>query len=212
MWSIPWHLNISSLLGAHCITWISPAPLPKKTQSKCVILTPSTLSHQLYIPHTIFLRCINRHSSVQIFWNGRVSIRLQRLSTHPLRLSSSLFDSQDHHFCLIIHYLFESWLYSAVCTIFEILLIGLLFCLITKMVEMDGVGSKYHQQTLNFSIDIHQQGISKCFDDDGRPKRTGIKSKLHIIFGLFVVFLIPLIHILWCVWDVQGRCGLQVHT
>ncbi|KAL5192757.1 Amino acid permease 3 [Glycine soja] len=51
------------------------------------------------------------------------------------------------------------------------------------MVEMDGVASKYHQQTLNFSIDIHQQGISKCFDDDGRPKRTGTvwTASAHII-------------------------------
>lgn len=65
-----------------------------------LILAPSSHSHQLCIPHTIFLGCINIHSSNQIFWIGRVSFRLQRISTHPLCLSSSLLDSQDHHFCL----------------------------------------------------------------------------------------------------------------
>lgn len=39
---------------------------------------------------------------------------------------------------------------------------------------MDGHGSKHDEQTFNVSLDnMHQQGDSKCFDDDGRPKRTG---------------------------------------
>ncbi|BAT78680.1 hypothetical protein VIGAN_02139100 [Vigna angularis var. angularis] len=41
------------------------------------------------------------------------------------------------------------------------------------MVGMEGHGSKHDQQTFNVSLDMHQQGDSKCFDDDGRPKRTG---------------------------------------
>ncbi|KAJ1387384.1 Amino acid transporter, transmembrane domain [Sesbania bispinosa] len=39
---------------------------------------------------------------------------------------------------------------------------------------MDEKGaSKNHIQSFDVSIDLHQQGGSKCFDDDGRLKRTG---------------------------------------
>ncbi|KAK8465625.1 hypothetical protein PHAVU_009G128500 [Phaseolus vulgaris] len=52
-----------------------------------------------------------------------------------------------------------------------------------KMVGMDGHGSRYDQQTFNVSLDMHEQGDSKCFDDDGRPKRTGTvwTASAHII-------------------------------
>ncbi|KAL2339743.1 hypothetical protein Fmac_007683 [Flemingia macrophylla] len=52
------------------------------------------------------------------------------------------------------------------------------------MVESkDGVANKYQPQTFNFSIDMHSQGGSKCFDDDGRPKRNGTMwtASAHII-------------------------------
>lgn len=51
------------------------------------------------------------------------------------------------------------------------------------MVEMDANATKHHHQTFNLSIDMHQQGDSKCFDDDGRPKRTGTvwTASAHII-------------------------------
>ncbi|KAJ1397073.1 Amino acid transporter, transmembrane domain [Sesbania bispinosa] len=44
-------------------------------------------------------------------------------------------------------------------------------------------GSKNHQQTFEISIDTLQQGGSKCFDDDGRLKRTGTvwTASAHII-------------------------------
>lgn len=74
---------------------------------------------------------------------------------------------------------------------------------------MDGVANKNHHQTYNFSIDMHhQQGDSKCFDDDGRPKRTGIGNFILFITVQFNSFkktesctlvLLSLIHILWCV-------------
>ncbi|KAK7351101.1 hypothetical protein VNO77_10284 [Canavalia gladiata] len=51
------------------------------------------------------------------------------------------------------------------------------------MVEMDAIASKNHHQAFNVSIDMHQQGVSKCFDDDGHPKRTGTvwTASAHII-------------------------------
>ncbi|KAK7301415.1 hypothetical protein RJT34_12279 [Clitoria ternatea] len=44
-------------------------------------------------------------------------------------------------------------------------------------------GNKNHQQAFEVSIDTHQQGGSKCFDDDGRLKRTGTvwTGSAHII-------------------------------
>ncbi|KAJ1382552.1 Amino acid transporter, transmembrane domain [Sesbania bispinosa] len=49
---------------------------------------------------------------------------------------------------------------------------------------MDDKGaSKNHIQSFDVSIDLHQQGDSKCFDDDGRLKRTGTMwtASAHII-------------------------------
>jgi hypothetical protein len=39
-----------------------------------------------------------------------------------------------------------------------------------------------NHQVFDISIDTHQQGGSKWFDDDGRLKRTGILQLLYIIF------------------------------
>jgi len=44
-----------------------------------------------------------------------------------------------------------------------------------------------NRQVFDISIDTHQQGGSRWFDDDGRLKRTGISQLLYIIF----------VHLLW---------------
>ncbi|OIW14504.1 hypothetical protein TanjilG_12097 [Lupinus angustifolius] len=51
------------------------------------------------------------------------------------------------------------------------------------MVEKVGVNNNIHNQTFDVSVDVHQQGASKCFDDDGRLKRTGTvwTASAHII-------------------------------
>ncbi|OIV96752.1 hypothetical protein TanjilG_11748 [Lupinus angustifolius] len=52
------------------------------------------------------------------------------------------------------------------------------------MVEKVGANNNIiHHQTFDVSVDVHKQGASKCFDDDGRLKRTGTvwTASSHII-------------------------------
>ncbi|KAK7282695.1 hypothetical protein RIF29_11673 [Crotalaria pallida] len=54
------------------------------------------------------------------------------------------------------------------------------------MVEKVGAtnnNNNINHQTFDVSLDVHQQGASKCFDDDGRLKRTGNEwtASAHII-------------------------------
>ncbi|XP_061352626.1 amino acid permease 3-like isoform X2 [Gastrolobium bilobum] len=51
------------------------------------------------------------------------------------------------------------------------------------MVENDDAIKNHHHQTFDVSLDMHQQEGSKCFDDDGRLKRSGTvwTASAHII-------------------------------
>ncbi|XP_057446806.1 amino acid permease 3 [Lotus japonicus] len=52
-----------------------------------------------------------------------------------------------------------------------------------KMNEKNGSKNNHHHQAFDVSLDMQQQGGSKCFDDDGRLKRTGTvwTASAHII-------------------------------
>nr|AFK34945.1 unknown [Lotus japonicus] len=52
-----------------------------------------------------------------------------------------------------------------------------------KMNEKNGSKNNHHHQAFDVSLDMQQQGGSKCFDDDGRLKRTGAvwTASAHII-------------------------------
>lgn len=45
--------------------------------------------------------------------------------------------------------------------------------MVEKVVATATPTAKNHHQSFDLSIDMHQQGGSKLFDDDGRLKRSG---------------------------------------
>lgn len=50
-----------------------------------------------------------------------------------------------------------------------------------------------HHQVFDVSVDVPQQGGSKCFDDDGRLKRTGMICSDSLYFIISVVFYFKMI-------------------